>query len=172
MNRARPPPRAHRALCALFGAVAAWPYRVEAHQINLWNARVELQADRVVKVEVALKGSDADRVAGTKVFDEQSGLVDSSRLAGTSAPIAAYEAAHAVVQGADGTLCEAGPVTVDADQDGVIARLTWSCRKISGDLFYRSTVLIDIDRTAKGVSSAAGRTPRRRCSTHRGPRSV
>jgi hypothetical protein len=49
------------------------------HQINLSNVRVELQADRVVKVEVALKGSDADRAAGTKVFDEQSGLVDSTR---------------------------------------------------------------------------------------------
>ena len=146
-----------RALCALLGALAgASPNRAAAHQINLSNARVELQSDRFVKVEVALKGSDADRVAGTKAFDEQSGLVDSSRLAESSAPIAAYVTAHAVVQGADGTPCEAGPVRVDPDQDGVITRTTWSCRKVSGDLVYRSTVLIDIDRAAKQVVLIGG----------------
>jgi len=135
----------------LGAVVAASPSRVAAHQINLSNARVELLPNRSVRVEVALKGSDADRVAGTKVFDEPSGLVDSSGLAGSSAPIAAYVTAHAVVQGADGTPCEAGPARVDPDQDGVIIRTTWSCGKVGGDLVYRSTVLIDVDRTAKQV---------------------
>lgn len=64
--------------------------------------------------------------------------------------------AHAVVQGADGTPCEARPVRVDPDQDGVITRTTWSCRKVSGDLVYRSTVLIDIDRAAKQVVLIGG----------------
>jgi hydrogenase/urease accessory protein HupE len=119
--------------------------------MNLSNARVELQSDRVVRVEIALKGSDVDRVAGTKVFDERSGLVDPGRLAGSSAPIAAYVTSHAVVLGADGTPCEAGPVRIDPDQDGVVARLIWSCRDLGGDLLYRSTVLIDIDPAARQV---------------------
>jgi len=142
-----------RALCALLLSIlaAAWPDRATPHQINLSNARVELQPGRVVRLEVALKGSDADRVAGTKVFDERSGLVDPGRLAGSSAPIAAYVTAHAVVRGADGTPCEAGPVRIDPDEDGVIAQLTWSCREVGGDLVYRSTVLIDIDPAAKQV---------------------
>jgi hydrogenase/urease accessory protein HupE len=122
-----------------------------AHQINLSNARVELGSDRIVELEVALKGSDVDRVAGTKVFDEQKGLVDATRLAASSGPIAAYITSHALVQGADGAPCQAGPVKVDPDQDGVIARLAWSCQLVAGDLIYRSTVLIDIDASAKQV---------------------
>lgn len=122
-----------------------------AHQINLSNARVELGSDRIVKLEVALKGSDADRVAGTKVFDEQKGLVDATRVAAASGPIAAYITSHALVQGADGAPCQAGPVKVDPDQDGVIARFAWSCQQVTGDLIYRSTVLIDIDASAKQV---------------------
>jgi hydrogenase/urease accessory protein HupE len=122
-----------------------------AHQINLSNARVELGSDRIVKLEVALKGSDVDRAARTRVFDEQNGLVDAAWLAASSGPIAAYITSHALVQGADGTPCQAGPVKVDPDQDGVIARLAWSCQQVTGDLIYRSTVLIDIDSSAKQV---------------------
>jgi hydrogenase/urease accessory protein HupE len=141
----------------MLGALAAaWPHCAAPHQINLSTARVELQPDRVVRLEVGLKGSDVDRIAGTKVFDEQSGLVDPGRLAGSSVPIAAYVTTHAVVRGADGTPCQAGPVTIDPDQDGVIAHLTWSCRDVSGDLLYRSTVLIDIDRGAKQVVLIGG----------------
>jgi hydrogenase/urease accessory protein HupE len=122
-----------------------------AHQINLSNARVELGSDRIVKLEVALKGSDVDRVARTKVFDEQKDLVDAARLTTSSGPIAAYITSHTLVLGADGTPCQAGPVKVDPDQDGVIARLAWSCQQVTGDLIYRSTVLIDIDSSAKQV---------------------
>jgi hydrogenase/urease accessory protein HupE len=64
-----------------------------------------------------------------------------------------------VVQGADGTPCEAGPVAVAPDQDGVVARLSWSCGKVDGDLVYRSTVLVDIDRAAKQVVLIGRPTP-------------
>ena len=69
----------------LGGAVAA-----EAHQINLTNARLALGADRTVEVEVAMRGSDIDRAAGTRLFDDASGLVQSGALAAASAPILAY----------------------------------------------------------------------------------
>jgi len=40
---------------------------VEAHQINLTNARLVVSPDRMVEVEIAMKGSDADRVAGRRL---------------------------------------------------------------------------------------------------------
>jgi hydrogenase/urease accessory protein HupE len=129
-------------LCA-FGAVA--------HQINLSNARLELLSDHLVKLELALKGSDVDRVAGTAIFDEHSGRIDSERLLASSARIAAYVTAHAQVQGADGTLCVPGSVRIDPDQDGILAQLTWSCQEVTGALIYRSRVLIDVDPAAKQV---------------------
>ncbi len=58
---------------------------------------------------------------------------------------------HAVVQGADGAPCQAGPVKVDPDQDGMIARLAWSCQQVTGDLICRSSVLIDIDASKQVV---------------------
>ena len=61
----------------------------QAHQINLTNARLVVLPDRTVDVEIAMKGSDADRAAGTKVFDDAAGLVQPAVLAAASAPIAA-----------------------------------------------------------------------------------
>jgi hydrogenase/urease accessory protein HupE len=136
---------------AITVAVVASALPAAAHQINLSNARIELAADRTVKVEVALKGSDVDRVARTNVFDQQSGLVDAARLSTSTAPIAAYVSTHAIVQGANGAPCKAGPATVTPDQDGVIVRVVWSCGDVRGDLVYRSTVLTDVDPAAKQV---------------------
>src|SRR5882762_7589894 len=63
---------------AIMAAVSLCPIGLAAHQINLSNARIELKPDRTVRLEIALRGSDVDRVAGTKVFDAQSGLVDAA----------------------------------------------------------------------------------------------
>ena len=136
---------------AIMAVVGLCPTRLAAHQINLSNARIELQPDRTVSLEIALKGSDVDRVARTNVFDQQSGLVDAVRLAASTAAIATYVTTHAVVLGADGVLCKAGPAEIAPDQDGVVARLNWSCNEVQGDLIYRSTVLIDVDPGAKQI---------------------
>ena len=136
---------------AIMAAVSLCPTSLPAHQINLSNARIELKPDRMVRLEIALKGSDVDRVSGTKVFDPQSGLVDPARLSASSAAIAAYVTTHAVVHGADGTPCKASDAEIAPDQDGVIARLTWSCNAVEGELIYRSTVLVDVDPGAKQV---------------------
>jgi len=136
---------------AIMAAVGLCPTRLAAHQINLSNARIELKPDRTVSLEIALKGSDVDRVARTNVFDQQSGLVDAVRLAASTAAIATYVTTHAVVLGADGVLCKAGPAEIAPDHDGVAVRLTWSCNEVQGDLIYRSTVLIDVDPGAKQV---------------------
>ena len=148
-----------RAAClaiAMALAMGGFAGKAAAHQINLSNARVELSPDRIASLEIALKGSDVDRVAGTHVFDDKSGLVDPARLAAAAAPIARYLTAHAVVEGADGRPCKAGPVALAPDQDGVVARFTWSCGDVAGDLVYRSTVLIDIDPAAKQVVLIGG----------------
>jgi hydrogenase/urease accessory protein HupE len=122
-----------------------------AHQVNLSTARVELRPDRTVAVEVALKGSDADRLAGTQVFDVQKDLADPAKVAAAAAPIAAYVSAHTGVTGTDGTACTPGAAAVVPDGDGVIVRNTFSCRTILGDLVYHSTVLTATDRTARQV---------------------
>jgi hydrogenase/urease accessory protein HupE len=143
----------HRAALLLVGllALAMCVMPTEAHQINLTSARLDIGSDRRVALELALKGSDVDRVAGTKVFDEATGLVDARRLAAAAAVIGTYVTTHAVFAGADGTPCEAGAVSLAPDQDGVVARLTWSCGAVAGDLLYRSTVLIASDPAAKQV---------------------
>ena len=133
-------------LCA-----AAFASAATAHQINLSTARIELLADGLVRLEIALKGSDIDRVVGTSVFDAGADLVDPARLAASTAPIGAYLVAHAVVAGEDGTPCAASDVALAPDRDGVVARFEWSCGAARGDLVYRSTVLLDKEPTAKQV---------------------
>jgi hydrogenase/urease accessory protein HupE len=140
-----------RGLCAILILVAGLAAAAHAHQVNLSTARVELRPQREVAVEVALKGSDADRLAGTHVFDAQKDLVDPAKIAASAAPIAAYVAAHVSVTGADGTPCPAGAPAVTADGDGVIVRSIFSCRDVSGELVYHSTVLTAADRTARQV---------------------
>ena len=119
---------------------------------SLDGARRHCGADRTVAVEVALKGSDADRLAGTQVFDAQKDLADPAKVAASAAPIAAYVSAHASVTGTDGKACAPGAAAVVPDGDGVILRNTFSCRNVAGDIVYHSTVLTATDRTAPARS--------------------
>ena len=123
----------------------------QAHQVNLSTARVTLTGDRDVGVEVGLKGSDADRLAGSRVFDAQRDQVDPARVAASAAPIIAYITAHVTVAGADGKACVPGTPALVPDGDGVIFRNHFSCRDVGGDIVYRSTVLTDADVTARQV---------------------
>ena len=122
-----------------------------AHQVNLSTARVTLGEDRVVAVEVALKGSDADRLAGTHVFDAQRDEVDPALAAASAAPIMAYVSAHVAVTGLDGTACVPGTAELAPDGDGVIFRNMFSCGNVTGDIVYRSTVLTATDPSARQV---------------------
>jgi hydrogenase/urease accessory protein HupE len=122
-----------------------------AHQVNLSTARVELRPDRTVAVEVALKGSDADRLAGTHIFDAQRDVADPLKVAASGAPIAAYVSAHVGVTGTDGKACVPGTASVVPDGDGVIVLTSFSCRDVAGDLVYRSTVLTATDPSARQV---------------------
>ena len=131
----------------VLGAVVA----AEAHQVNLSTARVTLGADRTVSVEVGLKGSDADRLAGTGIFDAQRDQVDPARLAASAAPIIAYVSAHIAVTGADGRSCMPGMPSLASDGDGVLFHNSFSCRDVGGDIVYRSTVLTDTDPAARQV---------------------
>jgi len=123
----------------------------QAHQINLSTARVTLSDDRSVGVEVGLKGSDADRLAGTRIFDAQRDQVDPALVAVSAAPIIAYVTAHVAVTGADGRACMPGTAVLLPDGDGVIFRNRFSCRNVGGDIVYRSTVLTDTDAAARQV---------------------
>jgi hydrogenase/urease accessory protein HupE len=123
----------------------------QAHQVNLSTARVILGGDRSVSVEIGIKGSDADRLAGTRIFDAQRDRVDPAVVTASAAPIIAYINAHIAVTAAGGTACVPGAATLAADGDGVIFRNRFSCRDTAGDIDYRSTVLIDTDPAARQV---------------------
>jgi hydrogenase/urease accessory protein HupE len=136
-------PAAFVALC-WFGAASA-------HQINLSNARIVVNDDLTVDVEVAMKGSDADRATGTRAFDEHTGLARPDALAAAATVMAAYVTTHAIVLGDDETSCQPGPAAVTPDQDGVVVHSRWNCAGASGGLRYRSTVLIDVEPNARQV---------------------
>lgn len=123
----------------------------QAHQINLTNARLVVHPDRTVDAEIAMKGSDADRTAGTKVFDDATGLVQPAALAAASAPITAYVGAHTAVLGKDGASCRPGAAKVAPDGDGVVVRIPWFCAGVKDPLRYRSTVLTDVSPDARQV---------------------
>jgi hydrogenase/urease accessory protein HupE len=128
----------------------------QAHQVNLSTARVTLAGDRTVAVELALKGSDADRLTGTTIFDAQREAVDPARVAASAAPIVAYVNAHVGVAGLDGTACVPGAATLVPDGDGVIFSNVFSCRDVTGDIVYRSTVLTATDHSARQVVLIGG----------------
>jgi hydrogenase/urease accessory protein HupE len=135
------------ALVSLIGCSIA----SQAHQINLTNARLAIGPDRTVEVEIAMKGSDADRVAGTRVFDDITGLVRPAALTAAAAPIIAYVAEHTAVLGEDGVSCRPGAGSVAPDGDGVVVRMSWFCAAVADPLRYRSTVLIDVSPDARQV---------------------
>jgi hydrogenase/urease accessory protein HupE len=108
-------------------------------------------ADRTVDVEIAMRGSDADRVGGTRVFDETTGLVQPMALAASSEPIVAYVEGHTAVLGENGDSCRPGAGSVAPDGDGVAVRILWSCAGVADPLRYHSTVLIDVSPGARQV---------------------
>lgn len=122
-----------------------------AHQVNLSTARVILKGNRTVHVEIGLKGSDADRLAATKIFDTQRDRVDPALVGVSAMSIIAYVSAHVAVTGGDGKPCEPGAATLVPDGDGVLFRNSFSCRAAPGDIVYRSTVLTDTDPSARQV---------------------
>jgi hypothetical protein len=121
----------------------------QGHQINLTNARLVVLPDRTVDVEIAVKGSDVDRAAGTKVFDDATGIVEPRALAAASARIAEYIEGHTAVLGEDGASCRPGAAEVAPDGDGVTVRIRWFCAAIADPLRYRSTVLVDVSPDAR-----------------------
>jgi len=139
------------AAAIMFGVFFGTLGEARAHQVNLSTARVMLNADRTVSVEVGVKGSDADRLAGTRIFDAQRDQVDPARVAASAGPIIAYVAAHIAVTGAAAKACTPGTATLVPDGDGVIFRNRFSCRNVGGEIIYRSTVLTDVDPAARQV---------------------
>jgi hydrogenase/urease accessory protein HupE len=135
------------ALTSLLASTAT----AHAHQVNLSTARIVVAHDRSVDVEIALKGSDVDRAAGTFVFDNATGLVRPAALAAAAAPVTGYVRGHTALTGAEGVSCRSGAGEVVPDGDGVVVRMRWFCADASDPLRYRSTVLIDVSPDAKQV---------------------
>lgn len=122
----------------------------EAHQINLVTVRVALTAARTVDVELGLKGSDVDRLIGTKIYDARQDAVDPSAVDAARAAILAYLDKHLGVT-AGGTPCSPGNAAILPDGDGIVARNSFACANAAGDIVYRSDVLIERDAAARQV---------------------
>jgi hydrogenase/urease accessory protein HupE len=139
--------------CVLLALAVALGAMVEAraHQVNLSTARVTLGGNRSVNIEIGLKGSDADRLAGTRIFDAPRDQVDPALVQASAAPIIAYVAAHIAVASTDGKACVPDKPALIPDGDGVIFRNRFGCRDVGGDIVYRSTMLTDIDAAARQV---------------------
>lgn len=121
-----------------------------AHQVNLVTARVALTADRTVGVELGLKGSDVDRLIGTKIHDARQDAVDPAAVEAARAAIFAYINTHLAVTGG-GKACAPGDAVVLPDGDGIVYRNSFTCANAAGDIVYRSTVLTGKDKTARQV---------------------
>ncbi|MBB4396267.1 HupE/UreJ family protein [Bradyrhizobium sp. ERR14] len=130
----------------------------EAHQINLVTARVALTADRIVNVELGLKGSDVDRLIGTQIHDAGQDAVDPVAVEAAKSAIVDYLRRHLAVTGG-GTACSAGDAAILPDGDGIVYRNSFACADAAGDIVYRSTVLTAKDKTARQlVLIAQGRS--------------
>lgn len=121
-----------------------------AHQVNLVTARVALTPDRTVSVELGLKGSDVDRLIGTRTYDARQDAVDPAAVETVRSAILAYVSAHLAVTGG-GRACLAGHAAILADGDGIIYRNSFACANAGGDIIYRSTVLTEKDPAARQV---------------------
>src|SRR5437016_12528621 len=110
------------AILVMLASLLGCSIAAEAHQINLTTARIVISPDRIVEVEIAIKGSDADRVAGTRVFDDATGLVRPAALTAASAIIVAYVEGHPTVLGEAGVACRRGRPCVRPGGDGVGVR--------------------------------------------------
>jgi hypothetical protein len=119
-----------------------------AHQFNISRARVIVGADRMAQVELGMKASDVDRVAGTTLAQSAGGEVDAAALAQAATRISAYVLAHTLLESRGGRPCAPGDTSIAPDGDGIRLTTTWDCRAVAGPLLYQSSVLIDRDPTA------------------------
>jgi hydrogenase/urease accessory protein HupE len=122
----------------------------EAHEVNLVTARVVLTPDRIVSIELGLKGSDVDRLIGTKIYDARRDAVDPAAVEAAKSAFLAYMGTHLAVTGG-GRACLAGDPAILADGDGVIYRHSFACADAAGDIVYRSNVLTEKDKAARQV---------------------
>lgn len=133
-----------------FAALLGIALPAEAHQVNLVTARVALTADRTVSVEIGLKGSDVDRLIGTRTYDARQDTVDPAAVEAARSAILVYMSTHLNVTGG-ARACSAGDAAILADGDGIIYRNSFACAEAPGDLIYRSTVLTEKDPAARQV---------------------
>jgi hydrogenase/urease accessory protein HupE len=144
-------PRFGLASLMILSIVPMFPTSAHAHQFDLTTARIVVNVDRTVDVQVAMKGGDADRVAHGHIVDDATGLVRQDALVDAAATIGAYVTANAVILGENGQPCEPDLPAVTPDNDGVDVRVRWLCNSQPGKLRYRNTTLLDVSPTARQV---------------------
>ncbi|QIO35935.1 HupE/UreJ family protein [Bradyrhizobium sp. 1(2017)] len=122
----------------------------DAHEVNLVTARAALSPDRTVSIELGLKGSDVDRLIGTRIYDARRDAVDPAAVEAARSAILAYMGAHLAVTGG-GRGCLATDAAILADGDGIVYRQSFACADAAGDIIYRSAVLTEKDPAARQI---------------------
>lgn len=128
-----------------------------AHEANLVSTLFSIGEGRQFAAEVRLKGSDLDRLAGTRIHDLQTDRARPDALAAAAAR--AYLLRHAALRGAGGVACPAAVERMTAEADHVTALLTWDCAGVPGEIVYASDILTAVEPAARQIvilGAAAG----------------
>lgn len=122
-----------------------------AHQVNLLAAEARIEDGRRITLQLTMKGSDVDRVAGTAIAGAVGGQVDPARLAQARAAVEGALNSRTAVRNAGGAACAGGVRSLAAADDAVTAAFAYDCAGVPGELVYSSTVLVDVEPSARQV---------------------
>ncbi|GEO37637.1 hydrogenase/urease accessory protein HupE [Skermanella aerolata] len=126
------------------------PGSAGAHEVNLTNARLSIRGDAIVAT-IGIKGSDVDRAIGSAIYDAATGTVDGDALRDATESILRYFTRNATVGGEGGAACRQVSTGTAPDRDGIAVTLEWDCAGVTGALVYRSTVLTEIEPSARQI---------------------
>jgi hydrogenase/urease accessory protein HupE len=126
------------------------PGSAGAHEVNLTNARLSIRGDDIAAT-IGIKGSDVDRAIGSAIYDAATGTVDGDALRDATEAILRYFTRNTSVGGEGGAACRQASAGASPDRDGIAVTLEWDCAGVAGELVYRSTVLTDIEPSARQI---------------------
>lgn len=133
----------------LLAAAGAPP--AAAHDPNLVSTLLGIGDGRQFTAELRLKGSDLDRIAGTRIHDLQADRARPDALAASEAAVRDYLLRHAVLRGAGGEACPGTVGRMSAEADHVTALLSWDCSGVKGEIVYSSDVLTAVEPAARQI---------------------
>ena len=129
------------------------PLPAQAHNAGVSTSRVTI-TERAVSVEINALGLDYEKVAGVRIIEAGSGVVNAVALAVMAPSVFTYVGDHvAVLTG--GQPCSRTAATARPADTHVLVTMAWTCPPGDGDLRYRVTLFQDVDPAARHVAVVA-----------------